>query len=299
VDALPNQLEPIATNQPAAENEAVGEVQLSDAVVTASQPFVGRWNKLVSTTNWEKGRIVVQWREALIAEGAAVTEYSDEAWARLVGGVTGQHVGRLRRVYQRFGNTYEQYPQLYWSHFQAAVDWDDAEMWLEGAVQSGWSVAGMRNQRWETLGRVESEQPVAEDIVASETDEDFEPARTSAPVPSSITGSYEEVQSGPRPEGPDFGDDDVDGGEQTRALRETHAEPVADEQPKEKVELVQPFANLPTLPDDLADAFDAFKLAILHHKAAGWTAVESKAVLDTLDSLKALVLAPSDDTAPF
>ena len=29
----------------------------------ASQPFVGRWNALVSTTNWEKGRIIGDWRE--------------------------------------------------------------------------------------------------------------------------------------------------------------------------------------------------------------------------------------------
>ena len=297
MDALPNELETFVTNEPAAELDAADEL-LSDAVITASQPFVGRWNKLVSTTNWEKGRIVVQWRDALVDEGAAVTEYSDEAWARLVGGVTGQHVGRLRRVYQRFGSAFEQYPQLYWSHFQAAVEWDDAEMWLEGAVQSGWSVAGMRNQRWETLGRVEAERPQAEDAVASETDEDFEPARTASPIPSSISGSYEEVQGGPRHEGPDFGDEDSEGGEQLRPLREAYGDPGTIE-PKEKVDLVQPFANLPSLPDDLADAFDAFKLAILHHKAAGWSKVESDAVLQTLDSLKSLVLAPSDETPPF
>ncbi len=301
MDALPNELETLVANEPTAENETPDEVLLSEAVVSASQPFVGRWNKLVSTTNWEKGRIVVQWRDALVAEGAAVTEYSDEAWARLVGGVTGQHVGRLRRVYQRFGNAFEQYPQLFWSHFQAAVEWDDAEMWLEGAVQNGWSVAGMRSQRWETLGRVEADRPVAEDAIAAETDEDFEPARTSSPIPDSITGSYEEVQSGPRPEGPDFGDDDAGPGEQIRPARESYGEAGSAESdaPAEKVELVQPFANLPALPDDLAEAFDAFKLAILHHKAAGWSSVESEAVLRTLDSLKTLVLAPSDEKPPF
>ena len=29
--------------------------------------FVGQWNRLVSTTNWEKGRIICQWRDALCA----------------------------------------------------------------------------------------------------------------------------------------------------------------------------------------------------------------------------------------
>lgn len=298
VDALPNELETIVSNGPPTEEEGTDTLVLSEAVVNASQPFVGRWNKLVSTTNWEKGRIITQWREALVADNAAVTEYSDEAWARLVGGVTGQHVGRLRRVYQRFGSAYEQYPQLYWSHFQAAVDWNDAEMWLEGAVQNGWSVSSMRNQRWETLGKVEADRPMAEDAVASETDEDFEPVRTNSPLPSSISGSYEEVQ-GPRPEGPDFGDDEAgDPGSMARPLREAYGDPGTVE-PQEKVDLVQPFANLPALPDDLADAFDAFKLAILHHKAAGWQKVSSEAVLQTLDSLKTLVTAPSDETPPF
>ena len=35
-----------------------------------SLPFVGRWNELVSHTNWEKGRIMHQWRETLRASGA-------------------------------------------------------------------------------------------------------------------------------------------------------------------------------------------------------------------------------------
>ena len=69
-----------------------------------------------------------------------------------MGGVTPQHVGRLRRVFERFGETHDQYAGLYWSHFQAALDWPDAEMYLEGAVQNDWSVAQMRNERWEAMG---------------------------------------------------------------------------------------------------------------------------------------------------
>src|SRR6478735_7734535 len=111
------------------------QTELTAELIAASQPFVGQWNRLVSTTNWDKGRIINDWRQALVAQDAAVTEYSDEAWGRLVGGVTGQHVGRLRRVSQRFGASQHQYAGLFWSHFQAALDWNDAEMWLEGAVQ--------------------------------------------------------------------------------------------------------------------------------------------------------------------
>ena len=141
-------------------NTAVADSQEPSAAATdqAAERFVGQWNRLISTTNWEKGRIICQWREQLISAEASVTEYSDETWSQLVGGVTSQHVGRLRRVFERFGDVSDQYEGLYWSHFQAALDWDDAEMWLEGAIQNGWSVSQMRGKRWETLGTPREEQ---------------------------------------------------------------------------------------------------------------------------------------------
>src|SRR3990172_8754082 len=123
-----------------------------------STEYVGRWNRLVSTTNWEKGRIIHQWREALRQAGAAVGSGTDEAWSRQVGNVTPQHVGRLRRVYERFGDVFEQYRGLYWSHFQAALDWPDAEMYLQGAVQSDWSISEMRAQRWRGTGALGGQQ---------------------------------------------------------------------------------------------------------------------------------------------
>ena len=149
------------------------------AVVEAAAEYVGRWNRLVSTTNWEKGRIIFEWREALGQAGAPAASLSDEAWSRQVGGVTSQHVGRLHRVYERFGAVHGQYAGLYWSHFQAALDWPDAEMYLEGAVQNGWSVSQMRNQRWEVLGGRPELKPREEEIVAAEVDEEFpRPATT-------------------------------------------------------------------------------------------------------------------------
>jgi hypothetical protein len=270
---------------------------LSEGLVTASQPYVGRWNKLVSTTNWEKGRIIVEWRESLAAQGLPVSEYSDEAWSRLVGGVTGQHAGRLRRVYQRFGKVKDEYRGLFWSHFQAALDYNDAEMWLEGAVQSDWSVAQMREQRWETLGRVAADKPRTEDVVASETDEDVEVSRTGKPLTDSITGEYAEV-TGPRHDGPDFGDDEPRGGRDSSPLSPGGRGAGGEGEVGAAVELVRPFENLPDLPDDLAEAFDTFKLAILHHKTDGWQKIAAGDVLHALDALKALVTAPSDE-APF
>jgi hypothetical protein len=265
--------------------DAVVDLELSESLVAASQPYVGQWSRLVSTTNWEKGRIIVGWREALVSQGLPASEYSDEAWGRLVGGVTGQHVGRLRRVTQRFGSSQDKYPGLYWSHFQAALDWNDAEMWLEGALRSGWSVAQMRDKRWETMGKIEAERPRAEDVVASETDEDAEGALRQRPP---ITGEYSEV-SGPRHEGSDFGDEPV---------AEAPGVPFEDFGGPEARPTVRPFEDLPDLPDDLAEAFDAMKLAILRHKRDQWKAISEGDVLRTLDGLKALVMAPADET-PF
>ena len=68
----------------------------SALVDRTSIEYLDQWKRLVSTTNWEKGKIICDWRDALEASGAPALEYSDEAWSRRVGNVTPQHVGRLR-----------------------------------------------------------------------------------------------------------------------------------------------------------------------------------------------------------
>ena len=78
------------------------QIVISKKTTTESKPFIGQWNTLVSTTNWDKGQIICQWRKQLEHEGVKSNEYSDEAWSQLVGGVTPQHVGRLRRCFDRF-----------------------------------------------------------------------------------------------------------------------------------------------------------------------------------------------------
>ncbi len=268
-----------------------------------STPFLGRWQRLVSTTNWEKGRIIAEWRTALIAAAAPASDFSDEAWSRRVNNVSSQHVGRLRRVFERFGTTHDQYAGLFWSHFQAALDWEDGEMWLEGAVQSGWSVAHMRRQRWETLGGPADEQPLDSDIVTGEFDEDA-PFESDDLVNGSIDGvahgRVEQVQpladNKVSARSPSDHDDVSESGEE-------HDRPAAsewDETVETSVEapaLVQPFANLPSLPQDLYDAFEAFKLAILRHRLSNWHDVPREDVLSSLESLKQFALAPVETNA--
>ncbi|MEC9093064.1 MAG: hypothetical protein VX438_10190, partial [Planctomycetota bacterium] len=172
----------------------------ADLHSTSSEVFVGQWNNLVSTTNWEKGLIIFEWRKALIEKEAPASQYSDEAWSQLVNGVTSQHVGRLRRVYQIFGESRNDYEGLYWSHFCAAVEWNDPELWLEGAIQNKWSVSQMRKQRWEVMGKTPGENPDKEPTISTELDEDFEPAINTEPK------NKGEGSTGPLHEDPDFGE---------------------------------------------------------------------------------------------
>ena len=245
-------------------------------------PFVGEWNRLVSTTNWEKGRIICQWREALLGEGVAVTAYSDEAWAQLVGGVTSQHVGRLRRVFQRFGEEFEQYPGLYWSHFQAALDWDDAQMWLEGAIQNEWSVSQMRGKRWETLGTPPAEQraelelaPDFDDVVAGVASATLEAPTSDLPSPAKTTHVKSVAPAG---------EPAAAGGEEA-----TEEQEVATAKPPAKRAPLN--VNVELLSDDLADAFEQFKLAIIAQRREGWRDTTRETVIECLDALKELALA--------
>jgi hypothetical protein len=295
-------MEPVAAMDVEPEEQVLASDHVADSELSADaerveQPFVGRWNQLVSQTNWEKGQIISQWRAALIEAGAPASQYSDEAWARRVGGVTASHVGRLRRVYEAFADTYQTYRGLYWTHFLVALDWDDAPLWLEGAAQSGWSVSAMRQQRWEATGADEATRASESNLAATDVDEDFDEA-VNFTQPGQGGGSakkYEdgpnEISSGPAIEGPDFGDEDaLNANEAPFDLPQPQTP--ADESPAEsEPPLVQPFAGLPELPNDLADAVELLKLAVLRHKTAGWKDVSAETVARYLQAFSVLIEA--------
>jgi hypothetical protein len=261
------------------------EAEVSSLVVETSIEYIGRWNSLVSTTNWEKGRIIVQWRQALEQAEAPVAGCTDEAWAEQVGSVTAQHVGRLRRVYERFADVYQLYPGLYWSHFYTALDWPDAEMWLEGAVQNGWSIAQMRNQRWEALGAPGEPKPGEAENFSTESDEDDQPERNQS-FPKSITetlGVVHDTEASAKHASDTAPFDSGDGDPlDTAAYSAESAAPF------------RPFENLPPMPADLNEAFEMFKLAVISHKLGGWQDIALEDVLAILDALKQLARAPAE-----
>jgi len=266
----------------------------SALIDSTSETFLGQWKRLVSTTNWEKGEIIHGWREALVEAGAPLAEYSDEAWSRRVGNVTPQHVGRLRRVFERFGEVRGGYQGLFWSHFQAALDWDDAELWLEGAVQSDWSISEMRHKRWETRGAVAEEEPRADESAEAPWDDDGEAADASGEVTTGTMGTAlsphgQSDDDAYEDDGSDAREDDDDDGERSERASSSYSSSAAAE-----VEPVRPFAALPPLPADVNDAFEAYKLCILRHKMSGWDEISRDDMLASLESLKQLALAPAE-----
>jgi len=283
---------PIAVDFSGANQENQENSPLIDQL---SEPIVGKWNVLVSQTNWEKGTLILRWRNELIAAGLPNTVYSDESWSRRVGNVSAQHVGRLRRVAERFGESNQNFAELNWSHFYAALEWDDAELWLEGAVQKDWSVAQMRVQRWEAIGGAADQKPREEDVFVAEIDEDaFSRQSASERMPQD------------RIEGRSAAIGAVDAIEGFDALSVTA--PVATPEPpkkkKEKAKQTELDSSIPAtgeilmslkgisdFPADLAEPLELLKVAVLNHKLAGWKSIPAERVCRSLEALKMLAVA--------
>jgi hypothetical protein len=256
-----------------------------------SEPFVGRWQTLISQTNWEKGKIIVEWRQALVDQSAAVTSYSDEAWSKQVGAVTSQHVGRLRRVFDRFGESHGSYRSLYWSHFLAALDWDDAELWLEGASRSDWSVSQMRRTRSESMGGDPAEALREDELIASELDDGFvglvQQDEEDAGEARSDRDASDRIESAALAEGPDFGDEDRQSdsfGADSNDLDGSGDVYGADGE--SAAASGNPFSELGGLPLDIADALEQFKLSIIRHRASKWSEMSQSQMLTVIDALR-------------
>ena len=290
-EAMPEVDPEVARAREAFDADAVdAEDDLDDpAAVEAAVPFVGRWQQLISTTNWEKGRIIVAWRSALIETGVDATQYSDAAWVRRVGGVTAPHVGRLRRVFERFGDVYETYQGVHWTHFLAALDWEDAPMWLQGAAEESWSVSQMRTKRWEAMGMVDSQRPTSSQNIEVDLDEDAAMPAGDDTTPAQGGGGRVYNDDEPTASAADS-IHEVDFGEEPElnALADGDREPSgATDGPKSTP--VRPFAELPELPDDLSDAVESLKLAVLRHKSAGWRDVDETTIAEYLRAFEVLL----------
>jgi hypothetical protein len=268
----------------------------SPLIEELSDPYIGNWNTLVSQTNWEKGAVILRWRKVMIDTELPYGAYSDEAWARRVGNVTSQHVGRLRRVAERFGEKANGYPNLFWSHFQSALDWDDAELWLEGASQNRWSVAQMRIQRWEAIGAPAELKPRDEDIFTAELDDEAIPRNDSSAVEKRQLRSdrteakISEIGAADIVEGFDSSVPPFPLDEEKPLRKEPKKSKTKNAEAGPSTgELLASLKDFSDLPSDLAEALETFKVAILNHKLSGWKDVTPSKLLKLLDAFKALV----------
>jgi hypothetical protein len=276
-----------STVDSATETATLEANELDAHALEVTAPFVGKWNTLISQTNWEKGRIISEWRSALVEANATVTDYSDETWSKQVGAVTSQHVGRLRRVYERFGSSQNSYQGLYWSHFLAALDWDDAELWLEGAVRSGWSISEMRRTRWEAAGGDPKHNPKDVELITSEVDDGFTSLKTQDDEDIESDRSADDgISTGKSYEDADFGDADEDNLNSSGSASDAMQSDSDAAWEDDSKQLANPFASLPSLPPDVADALEQFKLCIVRHRSTQWADVSQKSMLDALDALR-------------
>jgi hypothetical protein len=179
---------------------------------------------------------------------------------------------------------------VYWSHFLAGLEWDDAEMWLEGASQSGWSVNDMRAARADALGltaEVVAEEVAAEEqIVREQVDEDFEPLEEIVNRESVVADAEAEDRvgtTGPLNEGPDFGESDEGLDRRSEEDDDEDDLPFEVSEPKS---YTNPFASLPQVPADIAEAMELFKLAIVRHRNSHWEEVSQAHVLQVLDAVR-------------
>jgi hypothetical protein len=270
-------------------DESVDTAVLSSPVLEeVSNDFISSWNRLISMTNWEKGKLIHNWRAKLLENGLPRLVYSDESLAKRLGNVSGQHIGRLRRVYERFHSTFASYHGLFWSHFQAVLDWDDGEAWLADASANQWSVATMRLQRWEAIGSPVGQKPNDADIILSEPDEDVNPYNDSDTVLDGNRKSVEPNRDKDKKKkgeggnhGSGSGGSTGDGSGGTDQDFGNFSSPA---------EAFSQMKQMKDLPEDLREAFEQLKIVILSHKVSGWREVEPQRILTFLNAMKVVVM---------
>jgi len=119
------------------------------------QELVERAQAAVSQCNWEVGLCAVNWTRRY-AKGR-----TDADFAALVG-LTADQIQQRRRVAEVFYETHTDYPALKWSHFYAALNWDDAAECLKWAQENQATVAEMKAWRRAMHGEDLSAEPAAD-----------------------------------------------------------------------------------------------------------------------------------------
>jgi hypothetical protein len=130
---------------------------MSQAVAPAAESesaLIHRAQTAVSQCNWDVGECAALWTKRF-ARGR-----TDPDFAALIG-LSADQVYQRRRVWETFGDVRAEYQQLKWSHFYAAITWEDAAECLQWAQDLGATVAEMK--AWRRAQRGEDLTTPAED----------------------------------------------------------------------------------------------------------------------------------------
>jgi hypothetical protein len=104
------------------------------------EQLVQRAQQAVSRCNWEIGECAAAWTQRY-ARGR-----TDADFGALIG-LSGDQVYQRRRVWETFSDVASRYERLKWSHFYAALNWDDAAECLQWADDMQATVAEMKAWR--------------------------------------------------------------------------------------------------------------------------------------------------------
>ncbi|MDB5390432.1 MAG: hypothetical protein JWM11_6078 [Planctomycetaceae bacterium] len=82
-------------------------------------------------------------------------------------GLSGDQIYQRRRVWETFSDVRSQFPNLKWSHFYSALNWDDAADCLQWAEETQATVAEMKAWRRALRGEDLTAEPEATEILPS------------------------------------------------------------------------------------------------------------------------------------
>lgn len=162
----------------------------SSASTETEEQLIATAQEALSQCRWVVGECAAKWT-ARYARGR-----TDADFGALVG-ISGDQAYQRRRVWETFGSVREKYAALKWSHFYAALTWDDAADCLQWALDMEATVAEMRAwrraQRGEDLSidapPEEAIRYLPEEPEAVQVPTDAEGDESRAPVRSGTSGN--------------------------------------------------------------------------------------------------------------